>query len=57
MDRNCVFARTCSALALNDTWQWVDKDMTLITLPDAGHFVQHDAAEMVTKKLLSWLIE
>jgi pimeloyl-ACP methyl ester carboxylesterase len=43
--------------ALNDTWQWIDKDLTLITIPDAGHFVQHDAADIVTKKMVSWLTE
>lgn len=43
--------------ALNDTWQWVDKELTLITIPDAGHFVQHDAAGLVTKKMVGWLTE
>ena len=43
--------------ALNDTWEWIDKDLTLITIPEAGHFVQHDAAELVTKKMVSWLTE
>jgi len=43
--------------ALNDTWQWIDKDLTLITIPDAGHFVQHDAADVVTKKMVSWLVD
>jgi len=41
--------------ALNNTWEWVAKDLTLITIPDAGHFVQHDAAEFVTDKLVRWL--
>lgn len=43
--------------ALNDTWQWIDNDLTLITIPDAGHFVQQDAAEFVTKKMIGWLAE
>lgn len=43
--------------ALNDTWQWVDKDLTLVTIPDAGHFVQHDAAEFVTKRMVRWLTQ
>ena len=30
--------------ALNDTWNWLDNDLTLVTIPDAGHFVQQDAA-------------
>jgi pimeloyl-ACP methyl ester carboxylesterase len=41
--------------ALNDTWQWVDNELTLVTLPRAGHFVQHDAADEVTRNLLGWL--
>jgi len=43
--------------ALNDTWNWVAKDLTLITLPNAGHFVQHDAAEFVTRKMVVWLTD
>lgn len=42
--------------ALNDTWKWLDKDLTLITIPGAGHFVQHDAAELVTKRMMNWLL-
>lgn len=41
--------------ALNDTWLWVDKDLTLITIPDAGHFVQQDAADFVTNNMVRWL--
>ncbi len=41
--------------ALNDTWKWVDKDLTLITIPKASHFVQQDAAEKVTKCMVAWL--
>src|SRR5439155_224102 len=29
--------------ALNNTWDWLDKDLTLLTIPGAGHFVQQDA--------------
>ena len=43
--------------ALNDTWRWIDNDLTLITVPTAGHFVQHDAADLVTKKMVSWLAD
>src|SRR6266576_719141 len=31
--------------ALNGTWDWVEQDLTLVTIPGAGHFVQQDAAE------------
>jgi pimeloyl-ACP methyl ester carboxylesterase len=41
--------------ALNDTWQWLENDLTLVTLPDADHFVQHAAAEKVTRTIVNWL--
>lgn len=41
--------------ALNDTWKWLDKDLTLVTIPEADHFVQHDNPELVTKSIISWL--
>ncbi|MEO1246357.1 MAG: alpha/beta hydrolase [Pseudomonadota bacterium] len=40
---------------LNNTWDWIDADFTLMTIPGAGHFVQQDAAEYVTKNLRLWL--
>ncbi|MCA9023841.1 MAG: alpha/beta hydrolase [Planctomycetaceae bacterium] len=43
--------------ALNDTWQWVEKDLTLVTVPGAGHFVQQDAAEFVTRTMVNWLTQ
>jgi len=43
--------------ALNDTWQWVDKDLTLITVPGAGHFIQQDKPDLVTKRMHAWLTE
>lgn len=41
--------------ALNNTWEWLDADLTLVTIPKAGHFVQQDAAELVSKTIKSWL--
>jgi epoxide hydrolase 4 len=41
--------------ALNDTWKWVGSDLTLVTIPNAGHFVQQDAADLVTRTIKSWL--
>lgn len=41
--------------ALNDTWEWVAGDLTLVTIPGAGHFVQQDAADRVSKTLRMWL--
>ena len=41
--------------ALNDTWQWLDNDLTLVTIPKVDHFVQHSAADKVTHRISSWL--
>jgi epoxide hydrolase 4 len=41
--------------ALNDTWNWVDNELTLVTIPGAGHFVQQDASERVTRIMVDWL--
>ena len=41
--------------ALNNTWDWMGKDFTLVTIPDSGHFVQQDAAELVTRTMRAWL--
>jgi epoxide hydrolase 4 len=40
---------------LNGTWEWLENDWTLLTIPSAGHFVQHDAADLVTQTILNWL--
>ena len=40
---------------LSGTWNWVEKDLTLVTIPGAGHFVQQDAADLVTSTMRSWL--
>ncbi len=42
---------------LNNTWDWIDADLTIVTTPDAGHFVQQDAAELVTGTMRWWLLE
>lgn len=44
------------ASGLNDTWEWVEKDLTIVTLPDADHFVQQDAAAEVTRRMTRWLL-
>ena len=41
--------------ALNDTWEWLDSDLTLVTIPGAGHFVQQDAADLVSRTMKMWL--
>ena len=40
---------------LNNTWEWVEKDLTLVTLPNAGHWVQRDQSETVTRTIDQWL--
>ena len=40
---------------LNNTWDWIDADFTLMTIPGAGHFVQQDAADYVSRHLRLWL--
>lgn len=41
--------------ALNDNWKWVEKDLTLVTVPKAGHFVHRDATSLVNRTMLRWL--
>jgi len=41
---------------LNNTWDWLEKDLTLVTVPGANHFVQQDAAELVTTTMKWWLL-
>jgi len=41
--------------ALNDTWKWLEKDLTLVTIPGAGHFVQQDAADQVSRTMKMWI--
>jgi epoxide hydrolase 4 len=42
--------------ALNNTWDWMGKDLTLVTIPGSGHFVQQDASELVSRSMRSWLL-
>jgi pimeloyl-ACP methyl ester carboxylesterase len=41
---------------LNNTWDWIDGDVTIVTAPNAGHFVQQDAADLVTTTMKWWLL-
>jgi pimeloyl-ACP methyl ester carboxylesterase len=41
--------------ALNGSWEWVEKDLTLVTIPDAGHWAHWDAADLVTRTMVNWL--
>ena len=44
------------APALNNNWEYVEQDYTLVTIPKAGHFVQSDAADLVTRTIRGWLL-
>ncbi len=41
--------------ALDGTWRWIDASWTLVTVPGAGHWVQHDAHELVSQTMWDWL--
>ena len=41
---------------LNNTWEWLDKDYTLVTLPNVGHWAHHEAADLVTDTM-KWLLK
>jgi len=40
---------------LNNTWDWNDMDTTIVSAPTANHFVQQDAADLVTTTMRWWL--
>lgn len=40
---------------LRDTWNWIDKDYTLVTIPGSDHWVQREAADMVSNTMRWWL--
>lgn len=39
----------------NNTWEKAAKDTTLVMVPNAGHFVQQDAADLVNGTIRAWL--
>ena len=43
------------ANGLNNTWDWIDAPWTLVTVPNKGHFVHHEAPELINENILSWL--
>jgi epoxide hydrolase 4 len=43
--------------ALDGTWQWVDGDLTVVTLPHVGHFVLRDAPTRVVPLVRRWLAQ
>ena len=41
--------------ALGDNWKWVRGEFTLVTIPEAGHFVHRERPARVTAHMLRWL--
>jgi pimeloyl-ACP methyl ester carboxylesterase len=42
--------------SLNNTWEELDQDWTLVTMPDAGHWPHRDKPDTVTKMMIAWLM-
>ena len=40
---------------LNDTWDWVARDLTLVTMPDAGHWAVTEKADFTIGMMQAWL--
>lgn len=40
---------------LNDTWEWLESDLTLVTIPGADHFVQQARPKLINETMLDWL--
>jgi len=46
-----------NAAGHNGTWDHVAADTTILMIPSAGHFVQHDAETLVDRTVKDWLNE
>ena len=46
-----------NAAGHSGTWNYVDADTTIVMIPTAAHFVQHDAEALVNRTVRSWLVE
>jgi pimeloyl-ACP methyl ester carboxylesterase len=44
-----------NAAGHSGTWDYVDADTTILMIPNAGHFVQHDAQALVDVTVRDWL--
>lgn len=44
-----------NAAGHSGTWNYVDADTTVVMFPNAGHFVQHDAAAQLNRTVRDWL--
>lgn len=43
------------AEGVNNTWEHLAQDWTLMTIPGIGHFPHHEKPEIVTQMMLAWL--
>lgn len=41
---------------LGNTWEEMDQDFTLVTIPSVGHWAHHEAADLVTTTMKWWLL-
>ena len=47
--------RPLLASGLNDLWQWVEQDLTLLVVPGTGHGPHQEVPALVTPRIMSWL--
>ena len=47
--------RAVMAEGISGLWNCVEADLTITAIPGVGHFVQQDAAELVSRTMLAWL--
>ena len=40
---------------MNDTWDYIDNQLTIHTIPDGGHFIQQEKPEIVNRVIKVWL--
>ncbi|HEY8572173.1 alpha/beta hydrolase [Phenylobacterium sp.] len=45
-----------NAAGHSGTWNQVTRDTTIVMIPDAAHFVQHDAEKLVNRTIRDWLV-
>jgi epoxide hydrolase 4 len=45
-----------NAAGHSGTWNHVEADTTVVMIPQAAHFVQHDAAALVNRTIRDWLV-
>lgn len=46
-----------NAAGHSGTWDFIDADTTVVMIPQAAHFVQHDARDLVNRTVKDWLAQ